>query len=165
MANPNHAQELFGDEPQWAETEGGALRHVETQAELSTSRLPEGERRHSSTASTSTRSTDNADGGASRGRRTRPSIISASASLATVRERDDMRVESQRRLSTQSAPVTFAPGINQPSLSPAMSSIRSERPSNLVKVGTEEKVVSSKKVIAMSSLPVVWFLMGLLLRS
>ena len=144
MASP--ANELFKEEPHWEEPDGGALHHVETRAESPKSGRPDTEPRHSSATSTSTRSTDNTDGGTPRGRRTRPSITSASASLATVRERDERRAQSQRALSTQSAPSMFASEKDQALMSSGMSSISSERPSALGKVGSEENVVSSKKV-------------------
>jgi hypothetical protein len=144
MSNPS--EELFKEEPHWEEPTGGALHHVETRAESPGSSRSDAERRHSSSASTSTRSTGNLDGNGPRGRRTRPSITSASASLATVKERDQNRAESFRALSSLSAPSVMAIDENRPLSSPGMSSISSGRPPTVAKLGSEEIVVSSKKV-------------------
>ena len=145
MSNP--INDTFNEEPNMEEPDAGALHHVETRAESPKSGRGEAEQRHSSSASTSTRSTDNTDGSVTRGRRMRPSITSASASLATVKERDEKRAQNQRALSTQSAPSVFAAETKPALSSPGMSSIWSEKSKSLSKLESEENVVSSKKVI------------------
>ena len=80
------------------------------------------DRRHSSSASTSTAVTgDTGNSTASGGRRSRPSVISASSQLPTVREQNQMRAMS-------------------------LNSVNKDRPSSLAKMGSDEAVVSSKKV-------------------
>ena len=80
------------------------------------------DRRHSSSASTSTAVTGNSVNTAgSGGRRSRPSVISASSQLPTVREQNQMRTMS-------------------------LNSMNKDRPSSLAKLGSDEAVVSSKKV-------------------
>ena len=147
MSDPS--EELFKEEPHWEEPIGGALHHVETRAESPGSGPSDAGRRLSSSASTSTRSTGNLDSNSARGRRTRPSITSASASLATVKERDQNRAENLRSLSSLSAHSEISIEENQPQnqrlSSPGISSVSSGK---LVtaKLGSEEVVVSSKKV-------------------
>lgn len=145
MSKP--ADEIFKEESCWEESDGGALHHIETRAESPGSGRGDAERRHSSSASTSTRSTDNSEGRSSRGRRMRPSITSASASLATVKERDQNRADSHRASSFMSAPSILAADKDRALSSPGLSSISSERLPSLAEVGSEEVVVSSKKVI------------------
>ncbi len=80
------------------------------------------DRRHSSSASTSTAVTgDSGNSAVSGGRRSRPSVASASSQLPTVREQNQMRAMS-------------------------LNSMNKDRPSSLAKVGSDEAVVSSKKV-------------------
>ena len=151
MSVPSH--EVFKDEPLWEEPDGGAIHHVETRAESPKSGRGDSERWHSSSVSSSTRSTGNADSTGSRGRRMRPSITSTSASLATVRERDQNRAENRRGLSSLSAPSVIAGDYNRPISSPGMSSISSEKRLSLAKSQSEEIVVSSKKVTFAHRLP------------
>ena len=80
------------------------------------------DRRHSSSASTSTCVTGGSStSGVSGGRRSRPSVASASSQLPTVREQNQMRAMS-------------------------VNSANKDRPSSLAKMGSDEAVVSSKKV-------------------
>ncbi len=107
----------FKEEPVWQPI-GEDLTHVETRSESPGS--GGGERRHSSSASNSTFTTgDGTDGGGTRGRRTRPSVTSASSQLATVRERNSIA-----------------------------GTISEKRPSlgSTVDLGSIETVISSKKV-------------------
>ena len=89
-------------------------------AELATGNLsstPATERRHSSSASNSTLSTnDSNNSSASRGRRPRPSVVSLSSQLPTVQEKNLQRTRSEEQ----------SPGLSQ--------------------LSSEETVVSSQKV-------------------
>ena len=95
------------------------------------------DRRHSSSASTTTGVTgDSVNTTGSGGRRSRPSVISASSQLPTVREQNQMRAMS-------------------------MNSTNKDRPSSLAKLVSDESVVSSKKVgsFSMGSLK-LWLTFG-----
>ena len=99
----------FKDEPLWVPPGDDNIR-----SESPTART---DRRHSSSASTSTGITgDSTDSSTSRGRRSRPSVASASSQLPTVREK-----AQQRALSL-------------------------DKPPSLAKLASDETVVSSQKV-------------------
>ena len=89
----------------------------QAETEVPPSDSPSRDRRHSSSASTSTLVTgDSNDPSSARGRRSRPSVASASSQLPTVREKKEQRA------------LSFA------------------TPTSLTHTVSEEKVISSKKV-------------------
>lgn len=66
---------------------------------------PNEDRRHSSSASSSTISgSDRSDGSSGRGRRSRPSVASASSQLPTVQEKREQRLLSLEKTSLLSNP-------------------------------------------------------------
>lgn len=118
----DQANPILNEGSLWDVPEGEEIHHVETRSESPTS--GGGQRRLSSAASSSTRSTSDSTDTATRGRRMRPSITSSKSQLPTVQESHE-----QRMLSVDSAKSNgTSPG------------------SSHTKVGSEEGVVSSKKV-------------------
>ena len=139
------ADELFANGPHWQPPDGGALRQVTTRAESPKSGHHDAERRHSSSAGSSIRSTSTTEGNGSQGRRTRPSIVSASASLATVKEKEQNRAANERTMSSFSTLPGDAADVNRSFSSTGLSSISLEK-CPLAQLQWEENVVSSKKV-------------------
>ena len=113
---------LFKGEPDWNIPEGEEIHHVQTRSESPGTGVG-GDRRLSSVGSVSTRSTGESTETGSRGRRTRPSVTSSASQLATVREQNE-----RRRLASIASVDSGA------------------TPSTTVKSGSEDRVVSSKKV-------------------